>query len=342
MSPLALSVLDAAPVWEGGSATQALRETVALAQAAERLGCTRFWVTEHHNVPALACAATAVVATAVAGATETIRVGSGGVLLPNHAPLAVAEQFGALAALHPGRVDLGVGRAAGTDPLAARLLRRGAPQPEHDDFPEQLDELRGYFAPRAREQDAVVALPAHEQQPPLWLLGSSPGSAKLAGRLGLPYAFAHQLAPQLTATALATYRAAFTPSPRQPEPYAIVSLIAICGESDDHARELAAPYLLSKLSMGGGNRPLRFPGVATTRARALSDAERASQREWIATQLWGGPETTRRRVAELAAESGADELMAFTLVPDHGDRVRSYELLAAAVEEVARERAGAA
>ncbi|MCK9900244.1 alkanal monooxygenase [Parafrankia colletiae] len=325
---LPLSVLDVVPVFEGGGAAQALRDTVALAPLVEELGYHRYWVAEHHNTPSLATSTPAVLAGRLAAATSTLRVGSGGVLLPNHAPLVVAEQFGTLEALFPGRIDLGLGRAAGADSATARALRR-APDGDERFFQGQVDELSGYFAPiDARSQ--VLAVPATDNQPELWLLGSSPASAGLAAALGLPYAFAHHINPHASAAALRHYRAAFRPSRHLDRPRALISVLATVADSDRAAAEAAAPYLLGKIWMRSIGVFDAFPSPATARAHGYSRAERAFLDDLAAPQLIGGVDTVRRRLAGLTAATGADELMALTVVPDQAERLRSFDLLASA------------
>ncbi|MDE3165846.1 MAG: LLM class flavin-dependent oxidoreductase, partial [Acidobacteriota bacterium] len=227
------SVLDLAPIARGSSAGEALQRSRELAQHAERLGYHRFWVAEHHSMPGIASAATAVVIAHVAGGTSTIRVGSGGIMLPNHAPLIIAEQFGTLAALHPGRIDLGLGRAPGTDPVTSRALRRGR-RDSVDTFPEDIIELQAYFN-AAEPGQAVVAVPGAGLHVPIWLLGSSTYSAELAAALGLPFAFASHFAPDLLMEALARYRRGYRPSKDHPRPYAMAAIQVIAAETDGEA-----------------------------------------------------------------------------------------------------------
>ncbi|WP_431884278.1 LLM class flavin-dependent oxidoreductase [Micromonospora gifhornensis] len=323
-----VSVLDVVPVWSGSTATRALRDSVQLAVEVERLGYTRYWVAEHHNTPCLATATPPVLVGALLAATSTLRVGSGGVLLPNHPPLVVAEQFGTLAALYPGRVDLGVGRAPGTDAATARALRR-APDGA-DQFPTELAELIDHFGPAPRPRQ-ITAVAAAESEVPVWILGSSPGSARLAGSLGLPYAFAHQINPTLTATALQLYRKSFRPLAHLADPHAILSAVVVVGENDEHAERLIAPYLLGQIGHRTVGRLDPFPNAAQAQQHSYTDAERAFVAERITSQIVGGPETVRERVQRLHAETGANELMALTILPELEDRVRSYALLADAV-----------
>jgi luciferase family oxidoreductase group 1 len=316
-----LSALDVAPVFVDSSATRALRDTIALAERVEQLGYARFWIAEHHNVPSLATSATAVLVAAVAGATSTIRVGSGGVMLPNHAPLVVAEQFGTLAALHPGRIDLGIVRASGSvGELTAQLLRR-----TDDDFAAQIAELAGYFE---RHSHSLVAA---ENRPPMLLLGSSPASARLAGSLGLPYAYAHHINPLATEESVAAYRASFRPSTWSAEPYVILAALVFADDTDSAARELAAPLLVGQIQMRAGNMAALFP----TPEQAADFSFTPAQREWaedrLDRQLWGSPARIRDQAAALVRATGADELMAVTMVHDHSRRLHSYELLATAL-----------
>lgn len=336
-----ISVLDVVPVFEGGSATGALRDTVALAPRLEALGYHRYWVAEHHNTPSLATSAPGILIGRLAAATTTLRVGSGGVLLPNHAPLVVAEQFGTLEALHPGRVDLGLGRAPGTDPVTARALRR-APERGEDDFGRQIDELSGYFAP-GDPGSGITAVPAADGRPDLWMLGSSPASAQAAGALGLPYAFAHQINPHASAFALERYRESFRPSAQLDRPRTLISVLVTVADTDEAARSVAAPYLLGKILMRTARRFDAFPSAATAAAYPYNPAERQFLDELVAPQLIGSPDTVREALAALLARTGADEVMALTVVPGQQDRLRSFELLAEAAAgagALARDEAG--
>ncbi|WP_433599193.1 LLM class flavin-dependent oxidoreductase [Nocardia sp. CA-135953] len=330
-----LSALDVAPVWTDSSATHSLRNTIALAERVEEFGYVRFWVAEHHNVPSLATAATAVLVGAVAGATSTIRVGSGGVLLPNHPPLIVAEQFGTLEALHPGRIDLGVGRAPGSlSPLTAQLLRR-AEVDSDDDFQAQIAELTSYFSTLGDEQAASAhAGAAAENRPPMVLLGSSPGSARLAGGLGLPYAYAHHINPTATVASLAAYHETFRPSTRFERPYAIIASLVFVADSDGAARELAAPFLAGQVQMRSGSPDALFPTPEQAADFPYTPAQRVWARDRLDHQVWGSPQRVRDQVTELFRTTGADELMAVTMVYDHASRIHSYELLAEAVGHV--------
>jgi len=324
-----LSVLDLAVVPTGGTSGQALRDSVALAQRVERLGYRRFWVAEHHGMPGVASASPPVLLAAVAGATETIRVGSGGVMLPNHAPLVVAEQFGTLEALHPGRIDLGLGRAPGTDPVTARALRRHG-NLAADDFPESLMELLGYFAgaqPEGHPFEAVTAVPGAGYRPSVWLLGSSDFSAIAAGMLGLPFSFAHHFSAGNTDTAVAAYRANFRPSPDLDEPYLMLGVSVICAEDDQRADWLAGPSRLSFVRLRTG-RPQAFATPEEAAERTFTPMEKELLKGWEANAIVGSPSTVEAKLRALVDRTGADELIVTTMVHGHQDRVRSYELLA--------------
>ncbi|PPK66172.1 LLM class flavin-dependent oxidoreductase [Actinokineospora auranticolor] len=327
-----LSVLDVVPVWSDSDAVTSLRNAVALAEEVERLGYRRYWAAEHHNTPSLATSAPAVLAGRLAAATTDLRVGSGGVLLPHHSPLAVAEQFATLEALHPGRVDLGIGRAAGSDANTARALG-GLLLHGPETFPDRLADLRTYLDTPARDASprTIAALPSPPGVPWLCLLGASTTSAAAAAELGLPYAFAHQLAPHLAEAALATYHERFRPSPRQREPYAILSAMVIVGETDEHAREIAQPYLVRKLRIQAGDFYGLYPSRAEAAAHRFDGTERAWAEEHYERQLFGGPQRVAALVSDLLARTGAAELMGITLVPEHTERVASYARLARAV-----------
>jgi luciferase family oxidoreductase group 1 len=324
-----LSVLDLVPIGAGSTATAALTTSTALVRLAERLGFHRYWVAEHHGMPGIASSSPAVLVAHLAGVTERIRVGSGGVMLPNHQPLVVAEQFGTLDALHPGRIDLGIGRAPGTDPRTARALRRGADPLGADDFPEQLGELLSYF----RGEGPVVAVPAQGQHPAVWLLGSSGYSAQVAGLLGLPFAFAHHFSSENTLPALELYRRTFRPSEVLDEPYALIAASVLVAPDDDEARRLALPSALQFLQLRLG-RPGAVPTPEDAAAYPYSAEERRFVDERLAGQVIGSPDTVRAGVAELVERTGVDELMVVTSTHDGADRLRSYELLADALAPV--------
>lgn len=323
---VALSVLDLSPIAAGTSAGQALRQTTELARRVEELGYRRFWVAEHHNMPSIASSAPAVLIAHLAAATSRIRVGSGGVMLPNHAPLVVAEQFGTLEALHPGRVDLGIGRAPGTDQLTALALRRTMEGLSAEAFPQELEDLIGLFAGR-HPRAPITATPGRGDMPALWLLGSSGFSAQLAGLLGLPFSFAHHFSAANTEPALALYRQHFRPSEHLSQPYAMVAVSVICADTDERAQWLSGPAALSFLRLRAGMpQPLASPEEAA--AYPFTPREREFARERFADQAVGSPETVRRRLTGLLERTRADELMLTTMVYDIGDRVRSFELVA--------------
>jgi luciferase family oxidoreductase group 1 len=318
---LPLSVLDLSPVGEGRTAEQAVAATLELARAVDDLGFTRYWLAEHHGMPGIASSAPAVLIGAVAAATRRIRVGSGGVMLPNHPPLVVAEQFGTLAALHPGRIDLGLGRAPGTDPTTAAALRRSVDPLSADDFPAQLMDLVGYLD---GEGGSVRAVPHASQRPPVWLLGSSGYSAQLAGMLGLPFAFAHHFMADNTLPALDLYRRSFQASDVLDAPYAVVAVQVLCAETDEDAEILARPSLLSWVRLRQG-RPGPLPSPETAEAHEWSDLERAIVAERIRGQALGGPDRVRASLASLLEETAADELMVTTTTYDPADRLASTE-----------------
>jgi luciferase family oxidoreductase group 1 len=326
-----LSVLDLAPVPDGGNAGDALRATIDLARHAERLGFLRFWVAEHHNMPGIASSAPPVLIGHLADATTTMRIGSGGVMLPNHVSLVVAEQFGMLEALHPGRIDLGIGRAPGTDQATAAALRRSPEGLSADDFPDQLMDLLGFFTgrwPEGHPFAQITAVPGRGNQPDMWLLGSSGYSAQVAGLLGLPFAFAHHFSAVNTLPALALYRQHFRPSEALERPYAMVAAAVICAETDERARFLAGSGALSFLRLRSG-RPGPMPSPEEAAAHPYTELERAFVEDRLASQIIGSPETVQRGIAELVHASRADELMITTMVFDPADRLSSFERVAA-------------
>jgi luciferase family oxidoreductase group 1 len=325
-----LSVLDLAPVVSGSTAGEALRSSLDLARRVEELGYERYWVAEHHNMPGIASSAPAVLLAHVASVTSTIRVGSGGVMLPNHSSLVIAEQFGMLEALHPGRVDLGIGRAPGTDPLTARALRRVTTSGMADDFPEQLVELIGYFTGRFPESHPyrhIHATPGRGHAPALWLLGSSDYSARAAGQLGLPFSFAHHFAPANTEAAVEVYRRSFRPSDDLDEPYVMLGVAVVAAETDERAAWLAAPGGLGFLRLRQG-RPGPYPTPEEAAAFNYTPSEEEAIRAWTASHVVGGPDTVAAGLRDLAERTGADELMITTMVSPHAERVRSYEIVA--------------
>jgi luciferase family oxidoreductase group 1 len=334
VGPAALSVLDLAPVAEGSTVGEALRHSIELAQHVERLGYVRHWVAEHHNMPGIASSAPAVLIAHLAAATTTLRVGSGGVMLPNHSPLVIAEQFGTLEALHPGRIDLGIGRAPGTDQITAYALRRHMTD-QPDDLPQLLGELRGYFEGTSQR---VHATPGEGDTPDIWLLGSSGFSAQLAAALGLPFSFAHHFMPQNTLGAIDLYRSQFQPSLRLENPYVSIGVQVIVAESDERARFLHAPGQLSFLRLRSG-KPGRFPTPEEAAAYEYTPAERSFVDGWVQAHIVGSPETVQRELTALQRQTNADELIVTTMVHDQADRLRSYELLAEVFAETEPARA---
>jgi luciferase family oxidoreductase group 1 len=325
-----LSVLDLAIVGEGSSHSEALNNSVDLVQTVERLGYHRHWVAEHHNMPGIASSAPGVLAAALAAKTETIRVGSGGVMLPNHVPLVVAEQFGMLEALFPGRIDLGIGRAPGTDGITAAALRRSVDPLSDEDFPKQLGELIHFFKgefPEGHPYNHITAVPGAGDMPEIWLLGSSGYSAQLAGMLGMRFSFAHHFMPRNTDAALELYRRHFRPSEYLAEPYAMVACAALCAEDDERARYLSGPARLSMARLRAG-RPTRFPTPEEAAEHEFTPREEQSISALSGSAMIGGPETVRTKLDQLAERTAADELMITTMVHDHADRIRSYELIA--------------
>jgi luciferase family oxidoreductase group 1 len=327
-----LSVLDLCPVPAGESTGEALRRSVDLACHAERWGYRRYWVAEHHSMPGIASSAPAVLAGQIAAATSTIRVGSGGVMLPNHAPLTVAEQFGMLEAMHPGRIDLGIGRAPGTDRATARALRHTADGLPVPDFALQLAELQSYFTaePAAQyERGQIRAIPAEGNQPALWLLGSTGYSAQLAGLHGLPFAFAYHISSANARPALALYRRVFRPSSVLAEPRSLLSVCVLCAKKAAQAQWLHGSSRLSELRRRTG-RPAALPSPEEAAAYPYSAAEQAVIAETTASHVVGDPATVAEQLGILVASTGADELMATTSTFAHADRLASYELLAQA------------
>jgi luciferase family oxidoreductase group 1 len=320
-----LSVLDLSPIPEGGDASAALRNSRDLAQHAERLGYRRFWVAEHHNMPGIASAATAVVLAHAGAATSTIRIGAGGIMLPNHAPLAIAEQFGTLAALHPGRVDLGLGRAPGTDGLATRALRRNL-SGDVDAFPQDVVELLSYFRP-AEPGQRLRAVPGEGQDVEVWILGSSLFGAQLAAALGLPYAFASHFAPQQMREAIDLYRARFRPSATGGRPRVMLGFNVFAAATDEEGALLATSMQQAFVNLRRGA-PTRLPPPVPGFAERMSPAERAMLDEVLSCSAIGGPEKVRREIEAFVERTGADELIVASMIHDHAARLRSYEIAA--------------
>ncbi len=320
-----LSVLDLAPIGEGSDAAAALHNARDLAQHAERLGYRRFWLAEHHNMPGIASAATAIVIGHVAAGTSTIRVGAGGIMLPNHAPLMVAEQFGTLATLFPGRIDLGLGRAPGTDMRTAHALRRGL-RGDAGAFPQDVMELMAFFEPAAPDQ-AVRAVPGAGLEVPLWILGSSTFGAQLAAALGLPFAFASHFAPAQLREALAIYRARFEPSETLAKPYVMLGYNVFAADTDEEAELLASSMQQAFVNIRSG-RAAPIPRPRAGYYQSLPEPVRAGLDDVLSCSAIGRPEVVRARLAEFAETHGADEVMVASMIHDHVARVRSYALLA--------------
>jgi len=324
-----LSVLDLAPIVAGATAADAFRNTLDLARHAERLGYRRYWLAEHHNMPGVASAATAVVIGHVAAGTTTIRVGAGGVMLPNHSPLVIAEQFGTLESLYPGRIDLGLGRAPGTDPNTARALRRHA-DAEPDSFPNDVFELIAYFGD-AEPGQHIRAVPGAGLHVPIWLLGSSLFSAQLAAALGLPFAFASHFAPDLLLDALRIYRSQFKASGAMSEPYAMAGVGIFAAATDADARRLFTSAQQQFLNLRRG-RPGQVPPPVDSMDELWTPAERASVDRALALAIVGAPTTVRDGLDRFIAGTGVNEVIVAAQIYDHAARVRSYEIVA----EVAR------
>jgi luciferase family oxidoreductase group 1 len=318
-----ISILDLAFVAEGATPADALRNSLDLAQHAERWGYHRFWLAEHHNMIGIASAATSVVIGYIAGGTSTIRVGAGGVMLPNHSPLVIAEQFGTLASLYPGRIDLGLGRAPGTDQRTMLALRRSATS--SDTFPEDVVQLQAYFE-ELREGQLVQAVPGTGLYVPLWILGSSLFGAQLAGMLGLPYAFASHFAPAALMPAIDAYRRCFKPSKQLDRPYSAAGLNVIAAESDAEARRLFTSAQQQFANMVRGTRGRLQPPVEDIE-RYWTPMEKAHASSMLSRSIVGSPETVRTGLKQFAAETGVDELIVVTAIYDHAARLRSYEIL---------------
>jgi luciferase family oxidoreductase group 1 len=323
--PVPFSVLDLAPVVEGSTAGEALRRSLDLARHAERWGYHRYWVAEHHNMPGIASSATAVLIGYLAGSTSRIRVGAGGVMLPNHSPLVVAEQFGTLEALYPGRIDLGLGRAPGTDPQTARALRRERLMAA-EMFPQDVLELQSYFRP-AQPGQPVRAVPGEGLNVPIWLLGSSDFSARFAASLGVPFAFASHFAPAYIYAALELYRSGFQPSEALQKPYVMIGVNVVAAETDREAARLFTSLQQQFIALRRGT-PGKMPPPVDTMEGRWTDAEKLGVQQALGFSAVGSPETVKRGIERILAETGADELMVSTPVYDHGARMRSYELLA--------------
>lgn len=329
-SKIPFSVLDLSPVNQGATAAESFRNSLSLAQHAERLGYKRFWLAEHHNMTGIASAATSVVIAHIAGGTTKIRVGAGGIMLPNHAPLVIAEQFGTLESLYPGRIDLGLGRAPGSDRQTAHALRRTL-HSDGDDFPELLEELRFFFRAPVENQ-RVQAVPGAGLDVPIWLLGSSGFSARLAGESGLPFAFAGHFSPEYILPALELYRTSFAPSEALEKPYAMLAINIVAAETDAEAWRLATTQFQSFLRLIRGKPGQMLPpvdsmdGLWTAQEKALVDAR-------LGGSIIGGAATIKEGLTQILSQTRADELMINAMIFDHQARLRSYEIVADAWRE---------
>ena len=328
MVSVPLSVLDLSPVIEGGDEGQSLRNSAELAQHVERLGYKRFWMAEHHSMPGIASAATAVALAFVGSKTSTIRIGAGGIMLPNHAPLIIAEQFGTLESLFPSRVDLGLGRAPGTDQAAAHAMRRNLASDAHQ-FPNDVLELMGYFGGK---NGRVRAIPGEGLDIPVWILGSSLFGAQLAAMLGLPFAFASHFAPQMMMEAIAVYRQQFKPSGQLAEPYVMLGFNAIVADTDEQAETLATSVQQAFIALRTGM-PIKLPPPRRGYADDLPLESRAMLRSVLSASAIGSRETARRQMDEFIEQTKPDELIVTAQIHDHEARLRSYELLMEAVSQ---------
>jgi len=320
-----LSILDLSPIVQGGTAAESLKNTLDLARHAERWGYHRYWLAEHHNMPGIASAATAVAIGFVASGTKTIRVGSGGVMLPNHAPLVIAEQFGTLESLYPGRIDLGLGRAPGTDPLTARALRRGQAN-SADTFPQDVMELQGYFR-ATRPGQAVQAVPGSGLAVPIWLLGSSLFSAQLAAALGLPFAFASHFAPDQLEAALDLYRDQFRPSAVLKSPYAMAAVAVFAADADAAAVRLFTSLQQSFVNLRRGT-PVPLPPPVESMEGGWTPMEEEGVKNAFREAIVGSAATVKRGIEAFLRRTGVDELMVTAAIYDHAARLRSFELVA--------------
>ena len=328
---IAFSVLDLAPVPQGSSPGAALRNSLSLARLAEARGYKRFWVAEHHNMIGIASAATSVVIGYLAGGTNTIRVGSGGIMLPNHAPLVIAEQFGTLEALYPGRIDLGLGRAPGTDGRTLRALRRDPSAA--DRFPQDVLELQALLGPVQPDQ-VIRAVPGADSNVPLWILGSSLFGAQLAAMLGLPYAFASHFAPEALLPAIRVYRERFEPSAQLERPYVMAGVNVVVADTDEEARRLFTSPQQSFTNLVRGTRGQLPPPIDDIETY-WSPAEKAQASAMLSRSFVGSPERVRDGLQRFVAETGVDEIMVASAIFDHEARLRSYDLLAGVREQLA-------
>jgi luciferase family oxidoreductase group 1 len=323
-----LSVLDLSPIVEGGDAAAALRNTLDLARHAERWGYRRYWLAEHHNMPGIASAATSIVIGHVAGGTSTIRVGAGGIMLPNHSPLAIAEQFGTLESLYPGRIDLGLGRAPGSDGLTARALRRSQGADEADAFPQDVVELMAYFRGAAGPVKAVPGMGLHV---PIWILGSSLFGAQLAAALGLPYSFASHFAPAQMMQAIEIYRAQFQPSDQLDRPYVMLGFNVFAADTDGEAALLFTSLQQAFVNLRRGT-PGRLPPPVAGFEQHLTPHERAMIAQALSSAAVGSRDTVRRGLASFIARTAADEIIVTSQIFDHAARLRSFEIAASLMD----------
>jgi luciferase family oxidoreductase group 1 len=319
------SILDLAPITEGSDASQSFHNSLDLARHGERWGYNRFWLAEHHGMPGIASAATSVLIAHVAGGTSRIRVGAGGIMLPNHSPLVIAEQFGTLESLFPGRIDLGLGRAPGSDHVTARALRRNLAS-DADEFPQDVVELMDYFADSPRRQ--VRAVPGAGLEVPVWILGSSLFGAQLAAALGLPYAFASHFAPQMMMQAIEIYRSTFRPSAQLDKPYVMLGFNVFAADSDDEAQYLATSMQQAFVNLRSG-RPTRLQPPVPGYLEQLGVQERGMLDQVLSCSAIGARDTVAAQLGAFIERTGADELMITSQVFDHAARLRSYELTAA-------------
>jgi luciferase family oxidoreductase group 1 len=323
-----LSVLDLSPIVQGGTPAQSFRNSADLARHAERLGYHRFWVAEHHGIPGVASAATAVVLAHIGAHTSTIRIGAGGIMLPNHAPLLIAEQFGTLEALFPGRVDLGLGRAPGSDQITARALRRG--HAAADRFPDDVAELISLLEP-AEEGQIVRAVPGEGTRVPVWILGSSLFGAQLAAAMGLPFAFASHFAPTHMMQAIEIYRANFRPSERGEHPRVMLGATIIAADTDEEARRLFSSVIQTFVALRRGH-PIQVPPPVDDIDKILTPLDLAQLAPILSHAIVGGPERVRSELADLVTRTEADEVIVASQIYDHAARVHSYEIVAASFE----------
>jgi luciferase family oxidoreductase group 1 len=319
------SVLDLSPIAEGSDAAESFRNTLDLAQHGERWGYNRFWLAEHHGMPGIASAATAVLIGHVAAGTSRIRVGAGGIMLPNHSPLVIAEQFGTLESLFPGRIDLGLGRAPGSDQITARALRRNLAS-DSDEFPQDVAELMDYFSSEQRQP--VHAVPGSGLNVPIWILGSSLFGAQLAAALGLPYAFASHFAPAQMMQAIEVYRATFRPSAQLDKPYVMLGFNVFAADTDEEAVFHASSMQQAFISLRSG-RPSRLQPPVEDYWNHIGPQERALLEQVLSCSAVGSPETVARQLKAFIEHTGADELMITSQIFEHSARLRSYEITAA-------------